>query len=444
MTSKASKQQLDEIQLPMYDFKPPETFRVQWASKTIQEEYEPRITRLSSDFSRAELLTVFNRERAGCIVNLNKEDLLYDARVSKEIRANSCYVYPMNYVPVSKVYSNAVQSLQPGEDYQVRMMVTNITDYPNMNNLGRILGYPECCIKFFENYWTSKGYRDLVPCMEGIQFIELDKNVVISDYYELANILLKGMGIRAVPHLPCSLKCNHTNAFAHLFLKYLPEASYKLLLQLLRLDTTYSSYHGYAEVKNKLFKNVFNSLPLGYKLEFTLKQLMVMRLNEPESHNGFSSKDNEARAHHEIINFIGASISNESRILDLGCGDSTLLRRIGELYPQAMLEGVEINKNTFSRILQGDKLIAFNQDLNEFVFDGKYSLVMIANQRLREMDEHEISKFVHNIKTSTKYLLVYDYSGDELLYPINFSRLKHTRGISRSTSMALYVPYKLN
>jgi hypothetical protein len=439
MTLRELKQPLDELQLPTYDFKPPETFRVQWASLEIQNEYESKIAKLSQDFCRSELLTVFNRERAGCITTMSKEDLLYDSPALQEIRGNGCFIYPLNYIPIVDSYSNEVQPLQPGQDYQVRVLITNRAEYPNMNHLGHILGYPHCCVKFFDKYWSKLGYRDLVPCMEGIQFLELGKNTDISDYFELCNILIKGMGVRAVPHLPCSLKCHATNTFAHMFIKYLPNESYKLLIDLLRMETNYSTYHGYAEVKNKLFKNVFNSIPLGYKLEFTLKQLIPLKLN---SNNGFTDKDSETRAHHEILNFISTILSmSENRILDLGCGDGSLLRKIGDLFPDTVLEGVEINK-TVSEKAESNQILVFNQDLNEFIFNGKYSLIMIANQRIKEMDEAEHIKFFHNVKSSTKYLLIYDYTADIIIYPINFSRIKNFNGIN--TSMSLYVPYKVN
>jgi hypothetical protein len=440
MISKESKPESDELQLPTYNFKPTESFRTQWASQQLKGVYEPMISRLSNDFQRAEMLTVFNRERAGCITLADKEELLYGSNLYNEIIANGCFMHPLNYTPISKTYANEVQHLMDGENFQVRVLITNYSDHPNMDNLGRILGYPDCCIKFFEKYWTKMGYRDMVPCMEGIQYLELEKNTVISDYYEVCNILLKGMGVRAVPHLPCSLKCNHTNVFAHKFLKYLPDSSYRLLLELLRMETTYSTYHGYAEVKNRLFKNVFNSIPLGDKLEFTLKQLLNLKA---KSDNGFVDTDSEMRAHNEIINFIAAPIlSGNSRVLDLGCGDATLLHRIGSLYPGAMLEGVEIDRTVCEKAAKLGGPLLFNQDLNEFVFNGIYTLVMIANQRIREMDGDENFKFFNNIRSSTKYLLIYDYTGEDVVYPLNFSRIKHSRGIA--ASMAIYVPYKVN
>jgi hypothetical protein len=440
MISDESKRQLDEIQLPTYDFVPPETFRTQWASKAIKENYAPRISKLSNDFCQAEILTVFNRERGGCITLVNKEDLLYDSKFSETLRDNRCSIHPLNYVGVTKKYSNELKPLHPGEDYQVRVFISNINGNPNLamqDGLGKLLGYPDCCIKFFERYWSKMQYRDMIPCMEGIQYIEIGKNQYITDYYEFCNILIKGMGVRAVPHLPCSLKCHYTNAFAHTFVKYLPDDSYRLLLELLRLETSYSSYHGYAEVKNKLFKNVFNSIPFGEKLEFTLKQLMSLKTN-----NGFTDRDSESRAHGEIINFLSTSINGNSRILDLGCGDGSLLQKIGDLYPGVMLEGVEINKTVYDDYLKKHDIIAFNQDLNEFVFNGAYSLVMIANQRIQEMDEDENFKFFNNIRSSTKYLLIYDYNSGDIIFPLNFTRMKHSKGLA--ASMALYVPYKVN
>mgnify|MGYP003694327625 CR=1 FL=1 len=139
------------------------------------------MAKLSNDFIQAELQTVFNRERGACIMLVNKEDLLYDSSFYMTVKANRCYINPLNYTPVSNTYSNEVQLVKPGEDYQVRVIINNFSDYPDLSQIGgygKILGYPDCCIKFFENYWNQKHYRDMIPCMEGIQFIELGKNQV--------------------------------------------------------------------------------------------------------------------------------------------------------------------------------------------------------------------------------------------------------------------------
>jgi hypothetical protein len=107
-----------------------------------------------------------------------------------------------------------------------------------------------------------------------------------------------------------------------------------------------------------------------------------------------------------------------------------------------MLEGVEINQEIFVKAFKSQQILVFNQDLNDFVFQGAYSLVMISNQRIAEMDEEQHFRFFNNIRTSTKYLLIYDYTGADVIYPINFTRLQQSKGTA--VSMALYVPYKIN
>ena len=427
-----SKFQLED---KIYNFHVPETFRVQWASKEIEESYGPRISDLSRAFQNAELQTVFGGFREGCILNVDKHDIIKDHAFYEEVHDRGCRIIPLNYVPKSTSYTNEVQPLIHNTEYNVRVLVLhnrfNLASGP-IRDFGRVLGYPKCCVEFFDEYWGRRGYRDLNP-------IQLTRTYGISGEYfhhmSSCNVLLKGMGIRAVPHLPCSFDCSATNLFSALFTRFIGPAAVSLLTELLSMEVEYSSYHGYAEVRTKLFKNIFNSIPFKDEVKYTLKQLLTI---ERKSNNGFTSKDAENRAHYELINFICSFMLNDNGgVLDMGCGDGSLLERIGAIFSNLELEGIEIDRGTYSKLAKG--ITGYNQDLNEFVPQKKYTLILIANQRLLEMDGRDRTVFLSMIRKYTKYLVVYDYTGNSIYYPSGFTNPNRKKG--EFVNMAVFVPY---
>ena len=84
--------------------------------------------------------------------------------------------------------------------------------------MGRLLGFPDCCIAFFRKTWVDDGCVDTTWAMaanggrvdDSGRLIEIDADAPFQ-----ANILWRWMGVRAVPHLPCSFDCQATVDFAN-------------------------------------------------------------------------------------------------------------------------------------------------------------------------------------------------------------------------------------
>jgi len=118
--------------------------------------------------------------------------------------------------------------------------------------IGKMLGYPECCIKYFiENF--PKNYDPIWVDLEG----------KVKGYPE-ANQMLRYFGIRITSHLSCSPICKETKKVGEIWFKIMKEKNEKLakeLYQLLSGKIIWNSYHGVVEVETPYFVGVTHTFP---------------------------------------------------------------------------------------------------------------------------------------------------------------------------------------
>lgn len=244
-----------------YEFLVPETFRMMWANEAARLELEPKVTQLSREFQSAELSSVIDKRRNACIQVVPLGYLKMGSEYMNFL--HTLKVAVIDYVKMQDVYSNASERPVTFSEAGARILISN--------DGSDDLGYPKCCQQFFKYYWEELGHRDTIP-------FQLHFEKEITNYYPCCNILLKGLGIRAVPHLPCSMRCEATNQFAFKFGTYLSRESHQFLNEMLTLPMKYSSYHGYAEVQTEYFKLMFNSLPLGSKYECNIQPIKLFQV----------------------------------------------------------------------------------------------------------------------------------------------------------------------
>ncbi len=75
--------------------------------------------------------------------------------------------------------------------------------------LGSLLGYPECCRRFFEQVWVKQRLPDTTWAMAANTITPAGAVVVIkASETRLANLLWRWLGVHAVTHLPCRFDCS--------------------------------------------------------------------------------------------------------------------------------------------------------------------------------------------------------------------------------------------
>ncbi len=472
------------IPIKRLDFRLPDFTRWTWVSKTARDVWEPRINRIVTCWQELERLSVSTGLRA-CALQVIAKDSVADFTENMR-QQNLAIVIIQSMHRTAGVYRTVgeVTSSEPVTDFRVVIgSAANTQAFQTAwlnrdeDSIGRLLGYPECCRKFFQSIWVEQGFIDTTwpMALNTRQPRIAEPNVIELDGFAEANVLLRWLGIRLVSHLPCGFDCPATHDLASRYLAlgcdsgYVEEMSW--LSDMLNWPVEWSALHGIAEIKTPILKITAltdataeryvvrrhgrSYPPEGAQgLVFPYSQPVHLRLTEspgyqkgldhiqpaslPAWHytdNGFQSADGMNRAHQPLIDVAKQTLQSTSgSILDLGCGNAALLLKICKDKSDFIPYGVEIHE---SKILHGQTLIPEYPD-NLFVgdiFDSsgmwrnqQYDLVILMLGRLLEVDDLTRENLKNWLLISAKNIIVYVYP-DYLQQDQTLSTLAEKAGI---------------
>jgi hypothetical protein len=393
----------------------PEFVRTSWVSEAAREYWEPKIRAINQAWPLVERASVFERLRPGALQSIEPTQL-------PELQVE-CFAHnmPMTVVGIEgahESYGNATTPYQPGRPFLFRVFIgpkpkTFLTAWQagDQRAIGKTLGFPECCVQFFERYWQQDGWRDLTyPMLESKH-----ENQVTN------NVLLRMLGVRAVFHLPCSFTCEESRLMGEEMLAlmatgYRSEAGW--VRELLSMPMEWTSLHGVAIVVTPLFKLVYASDPLPTKATlrlpsdvypmcgargntFPFETVTPMPLVMKKQYfNGFTSREAMQRAHQFVLDALPPEL--HGNVLDLGCGDGALLRAVRERHPYTELHGVEQRVDLLHGYDTGD---LFTWDWHR-----DYRLVLLAAQRLVEVDRATAFGLLDRIAAHAETLVLYSYA----------------------------------
>jgi hypothetical protein len=390
-------------------FAMPEFVRLIWASEEAKLVWSQEFPRLSELYLQLEKRAVINGIKPALICSVNPSDFPTEMQFWGD---HGLSLIPLSR-SVNRSYSAAVQQPGPNDDWVYRAVVGDssiawkIARSRDDKEIGRLLGYPDCCINFFNETWVKAKMIDPTPAMAG-EVIPHPGN----------NILLRWLGLRLVSHLPCSHDCKATTEIAEGMVT-LARAEYLTdidkLLEVLSWPVQYSSLHGIAEIVTPVFKIITNTEPLRHKFvrQFAGKEPVIRaRGNEfpfeqldTWTANGFKSPATMQRAHQAILDLI-EPVSLDS-VIDFGCGNGELLRKIKQRYG-SFIYGVDSD---------GTKKPDFVGDIFEFTLDRHYDLALISWNRFKE-NPYLFDCLLRQIKNYCKALVIYSYENETPEYKI--------------------------
>jgi len=120
-------------------------------------------------------------------------------------------------------------------------------------------------------------------------------------------------------------------------------------------------------------------------------------------------------AHRPILEIVLASIDDAGTVLDLGCGNGALLKKIVDARPAVIPFGVDLEETKLqhARILQpayGANFIAGSMfEGIPLDADTIYSLILLMPGRLLEVDEAAAKHLKDRLRGHFKHLVVYAY-----------------------------------
>jgi hypothetical protein len=259
-----------------YPLPVPEWTRILWASDEARELWEPRIRSIVEHRSAVERASV-GSIRDACLQTVAPETI---PQLSAMAAERGLTVLPLNRQAVGGDYqAGPPGEPEAGKPWAYRVALTTraaATEWSqawaasDSETLGRLLGYPACCREFFKQVWIDQGWIDTTwPMVDYVRDGETPPDLKFECPLE-CNILLRWIGVRWVPHLPCSLHCETTRELGLQFrLLTSPEIA-AWMDELLDSPVEWSAWHGIAEIRTPV-------LTISTKTDATPRRLFVRR-----------------------------------------------------------------------------------------------------------------------------------------------------------------------
>jgi len=122
------------------------------------------------------------------------------------------------------------------KDYNLEQPINHI-------EIGKMLGYPECCCKAFENNFKI-SYDPIYETALNTKDTEKDdKGIIVKTYYPELRNDLRYAGVRIIPWFPCSFDCEESKKKSKVWLDMMYSLNEKLteeILDLLSKPSTWS------------------------------------------------------------------------------------------------------------------------------------------------------------------------------------------------------------
>lgn len=444
----------------------PEFNRHSWVSELARSVWEPRIARVTRAWLDLEWLSVAAGMRDCGLVWLCTDILpaLTPMWEAARLSAIQLRVWDAHFggnaagspSRTSGMICVAVGALDKVE--QLRQAWT-ASDH---EVVGTLLGYPSCCRAFFRDVWVEQRCFDTTWAMaENTSLRPANRTVRIElpeDIPPLANILWRWLGVRAVPHLPCRFDCSPSITFGKRLLEVGDKAGYaeevEWIGEILAWPVEWSALHGIAEVKSPLMKISTRTDATAGKwivqwvgtrypeegavgLQFPYqppKKPMLTRSRAYErglSHgaqedtdpawryadNGFSSAETMRVLHKPIVTLARVALAIESgNVLDLGCGNGTLLAKLCEGRKDLIPYGVDSNGVALEHARQIMPQFAGNFVQGD-IFDielwdsgtRRYALALLMLGRLLEVPEETAMRMLNRLRLLCSRVLAYAY-----------------------------------
>lgn len=346
--------------------------RIIWHSQEAREVWEPRIQRINNVWLGVERRAVLDGVRESCLTFVAPMDL---PNASQWAARNGLTVLTLAASALSQQYSSTGLPAIAGQPMQYRVALTrphltkrwvdawtgNGTGRTDNNAIGELLGYPDCCRAFFERVWVNDQGVDTTwemaqstqPAIIAHDLVKVTKGHPIE-----ANILLRWLGVRLVPHLPHSFNCEATVKNAREYMSIFEKEDKLALLWLMEMldwPIEWSALHGIAEVRTPILtistrtnatRGKLTVRRDGHKypnegasgLKFPYRIVTGKVTDKPSFQrsvtpvwelNGFGSEQSMNAAHDVLLSLFDDPIRNYGRsVLDLGSGTGQLLERL--------------------------------------------------------------------------------------------------------------------
>lgn len=438
----------------------PDWTRLIWVSQAARELWQERLNNINGAWLRIERWAVVEGARQSALTFFEPS---YLPEATRWATGHGLVLLPLAQVGVADQYSATPQAVEVGGKWQYRAVLTHAKlgkewieawmdtgqggRYNGTNNrsLGELLGYPQCCIDFFEREWVQHGSVDTTWAMAensgAAQITEHAHTHTIADMPVEANILLRWLGVRLVAHLPCSFYCTPTVQMARAFADVGRARHFQqwidMIYEMLAWPIEWSAANGIAEIRTpvvtissrtdpaphrrvvqyrgwRLPEHAAQGLHFPYRVaarrQVTEKPVFKRSLTPIWELNGFSSLQGMDEAHETLLRALSALLPERGdSFLDLGCGTGRLMERIAS--DGWNVAGIELDD---ARAGAARTAVRRGNILDLPLWDQHFTVVGVMPGRLLEgATPEQCEAFRAALRRRADYVLLYAY-GDWL------------------------------
>jgi len=389
--------------------------RLQWVSEAVKSEWDPKVRGIQAMIRYLEVQSVISGQRKGAFFSAPPSS-------GEWFGFNGLHVIPMG-VAKNDDYSSSVEFPKEGDPYAVRALISRDECVLPVDDIewGIRLGYPQCCIDFFMDFWVRRGLKDPLSTL-----------TITQPLTKYTNVALRAIGVRPVFHLPCSPKCKGTVEIARKLRILAVSGGYNESVEsmdrLLTMPFDVSAKNGTAEIVHSLFRACYATDPGAWVVHF--RDESVLPSNGYDlfwQDNGFNNIFGMEQAHQEIVNRV-TLLEGIDSVVDLGAGNGYLASKIGRAIGATTVQCVEVDADKCGRGSEMFPDVTF-KCVNINLADVKGDLVLISSNRFKEGIPADIYTLAN------KYLLVYSYSDGDLSDVPSFPGMDT---LSSSRSVAVY------
>lgn len=462
--------------------------RISWVNEEARTVWAGRISGINKMHAYLEWTSVVAGIRKCALQMLDKSQLI--DRTSS-LRSHGLELIILKSVRAASSYQSRISDATSGEDasWCVIGESENIAgfhrafdDCDNVT-MGRLLGYPECCIEYFQDFWVQRGLVDSTWLSALNTSSAIVANASVTCKSSKCSVHLRWIGVRPVFHLPCAIDCEMSARIAEKLARlaqsyrFVDEARW--LSELMSMPMEWSALHGIAEIKTPLFKIVTNTDATAEKhvvriegteypaqgasgvvFPFRVRQkeptqrflnaVQTVELNAAAkgdliekqhfTDNGFTTNYAMARAHTPLVSACHRLLSElndgKQTVLDLGCGNGLLLRRVADERSDVAIAGIDcdhhkieraidLNRRNDSKFITGDM---FDIEILESHFGSKFGVCIVMLGRLSEVPIESAVHLLEWMEASAQKVLTYAYT-DYLCNGTSLRSLADSHGI---------------
>ena len=481
-------------------FRLPEFCRTMWASDGARQAWEPVFRSISVAWDAIELLSVQEGVR-DCALRFADSDAILSAAASAAEMGLALLPLQKQGADSATYSARATRHIE-GRPFRYRYVVGKVSSISEFRHawlksdqarIGSLLGYPSCCTDFFGEVWVRRSLMDTTWAMalntesdvDG-SGIEAEGDRALSFSPEGAcNILWRWLGIRQVPHLPCSFECSETASFGQAIAEVGRRHGFAdeidKIDEILSWPVEWSSRNGIAEIRTPVLKTAVPTDPVSVRhtvqlkgssypisgatgLSFPYKTRRRSLVTASKSYqrgldhenatpefrrqadwfhtdNGFPTRYAMDRSHRSIVDFVKQVCTDATggTVVDLGCGNGVLLSRCASAIDASSAIGVEIDPSRAAHaesilssqegqvfvgnIMEAETLAGLPQDM---------SVVLLMPGRLLERDKPSRARLLDYLRGVSGKIIVYAY-GDWLTRYGDLEELSNRAGLDVMT-----------